>query len=128
MCFPALELFERTEVRVGVVEPNDKAEPDLAVAKMVKKRSAIGRRVAAPAIPANVVTIAPGASLRTVSLRLSVTNRFPAASNAIACGSKNRAMAPVPSADPGARAVPAIVATIPEGETIRSVLLTRSAT
>ena len=46
---PALELLERTQVRVAVVEADDEAHGDLAVLGVVQERAAIGVAIQRPA-------------------------------------------------------------------------------
>ena len=76
---------------------------------------------AAPALPASVVTVPSAATLRNVWLPASATYTLPSASPTIPDGQKNRASSPLPSVPPVAPTLPANVATVPSGATVRSV-------
>ena len=42
MRFPALQLFERRQIGVGIIQPDNKAQRDLIIGLMIEKRTAIG--------------------------------------------------------------------------------------
>ena len=42
MLLPALEFLERIEIRVGVIQPDDEAQRDLAVRLMIEEAAAPG--------------------------------------------------------------------------------------
>jgi hypothetical protein len=72
-----------------------------------------------PDRPANVLTNPNDVTLRMVCLQLSATYMFPLLSTAKPSGLQNDAYVPYPSADPCAPAVPAMVLTTPEDDTLR---------